>query len=226
MQRIAAFVGLMVLALADAGTASAQVFYPTPRFYRPRYYAPGLSPSQIVQILQYAGLTPLSAPVRRGPNYVVMAATRSGQVRVIVDAYEGDILSVRPIAALRQYGEPAPDGPGVAVAPPGADGAGPGDAVRGPLLRRSGPNQRLTNAPPSGSAGAVGPRERTPIPRPRPSMAANAAAATTEPTPAQPPAAPPPAATPPAATAAPAAVPPASAQARPATRMVPVAPLD
>jgi len=238
----------MALGLMAAGSASAQgIYYYGPGFYGQRHYQPGLPPGQVMQIVRHAGFAPLSAPVRRGPNYVVAAVGRQGQVRVIVDAYGGEIVGVRPMMAARPYGEPAPYDPRLSNVPPQGvppgyrepppshgPGAGPGPgpdprAAEGaqPVPPRNvpgapgTPNQRIANAPAAGAAAVPPPPARTPIPRPRPSVAANdtPAAAAVAPAPAR-------AATP-AAAASQAEVPEAPpAPVRPATPLVPVAPLD
>jgi hypothetical protein len=98
-----------------AGPAAAQ-----PGFGAPRYYEGGLQPHEIIRIVRRAGMSPLSAPARRGRNYVLIAYNRGEQVRVVVDAYEGEIVRVRPLIA-RRYGPPIYEPPpGVAALPPGA----------------------------------------------------------------------------------------------------------
>src|SRR5262245_16792483 len=78
-----------------------------------------MPPWRVARIVRASGLTPLSAPARRGPTYEVVAVDAEGRhVRVLVDAYQGAITSVRPVAALRQNGEPyAPPPPRVTTAP-------------------------------------------------------------------------------------------------------------
>jgi hypothetical protein len=241
----------MALGLMAAGTASAQgIYYYGPGFYGRYYptprYAPGLPPGQIDRIVRSAGYAPLSAPVRRGPNYVVPAVGRQGQVRVIVDAYAGDIVGVRPMVAAAPYGEPpVPHDPRLGNVPPqnvppqnvppgyreppvahgpgadprAAEGNGPVPPRNVPGAPVSPPNQRIANAPAGGAAAVAPPPARTPIPRPRPNVAEAPAATATAPAPAR--------TTPPAA-ATPAEVVPEAppAPARPATPLVPVAPLD
>jgi hypothetical protein len=209
-QWVAVCVGLMTLVLGGAGNANAQVTffgpgyyggYYGPRFYQPRYVRPGLAPSQVIRIVQAAGYSPLGAPERRGPNYVVAAVGRgSGQMWVVVDAYEGAIINVQPVRRL--YGGLVPYDPRLATVPPI-------------------PNQRLMNGPVTGSVtSAPMPPARTPVPRARPSVASNDAATAPAATPV--PAAPPAAAS---STDAPEG-PPAPLRPKPATPMVPVAPLD
>jgi len=254
-QRVAIFVGAMVLGLIAVGDAGAQgVYYYGPGFYGSRYYRPGLPPGQIMQIVRQAGYAPLNAPARRGPTYVVIAMGRGGNVRVVVDAYRGEIIGVRPVLAMAPYGAPAPYGgpapydPRMAPAPmpPGEPppGYGPGGAPEGyapgiegeapytggrvgidptPQMQppRPIPNQRLATAP-NAPVTAVPPPARTPIPRPRPNVAANAANASV---PAAVAATPTPAASPSTASEVPEA-PPAPKKPSQTTPLVPVAPLD
>src|SRR5215813_2917513 len=249
-QQAAIFVGAMALGLIAAGDAGAQGFYYYgPGFYGSRYYRPGLPPGQIMQIVRQAGYAPLSAPARRGPTYVVVAMGRSGQVRVVVDAYGGEIVGVRPVLAMAPYGAPAPYDPrlGPAPIPPGElppaygpggapEGYGPGAAGEAPQTGSVGvnrtpqmrpprpiPNQQLATAP-NAPATAAPPPARTPIPRPRPNVeakAANAAAPAAAATPA-PAAASPSTATPNEVPEAP----PAPRKPSQPTPLVPVAPLD
>jgi hypothetical protein len=125
---VALLLGLAALSVAGAETASAQYYYgPGPGYYGPRYYVPGLAPWRVARIVRSAGLTPLSAPARRGQIYEVVAIDPEGRhMRVAVDAYRGAITSVRPVAVLRPnsepYGSRGPNGESyggrVAVAPP------------------------------------------------------------------------------------------------------------
>jgi len=242
-QRVAAIVGTMALSLMAAGDVGAQAFYYYgPGFYGSRYYQPGLPPGRIMLILRQAGYTPVSAPVRRGPNYIVAAMGRSGHVRVVVNAFEGEIVNVRPAMAMQPYGAPPPYDPRMEPAPipPGevpaygeppptygpGGGYGPGARTEAPHTGSLGapqpsqpiPNQRLATAP-NAPAATVVPSARTPIPRPRPNTASNApasaAAATSVPAASSPP------------VASPEAVPEAPpAPRKQATPLVPVAPLD
>ena len=84
------------VALAAAGWA---VTVPLPASAR---YGPGvLPPYEIVTILRSTDLRPVGPPVRRGRSYVVSAIDGAGDdVRVVVDARNGEIISVRP---LRRY---------------------------------------------------------------------------------------------------------------------------
>lgn len=170
----------------------------------PSVYAPGLPPHHVIAIVRSNGMTPLTRPVRRGPNYVVIASDRAGaQVRVVVDAFDGAIVRVRPVVAMRRpYGpavaaDPYAPRPRVAIARPemrdpppavyGADPYGPrarADDGLAPLPPRSVPNARVATAPngaapPATAPHAVAPHalaaqpQRTPLPRPRPAIASN-----------------------------------------------------
>src|SRR4051794_35434527 len=90
-------------------SATAQPGYFGPRVYEPPVYGPGpagrvydgsLLPFEVMRIVRSHGLTPLSRPARRGPYYEVIAGTRAGgQMRVVVDAYAGDILRINQVLA-------------------------------------------------------------------------------------------------------------------------------
>jgi hypothetical protein len=68
-----------------------------------------LPPYEILTIIRSTGLDPLSQPVLRGSAYVLRAIDNSGEeVRVVVDAHQGRILSVRPVAAVSTYEAPPP----------------------------------------------------------------------------------------------------------------------
>jgi hypothetical protein len=57
-----------------------------------------LPPYEVVTIIRSAGLDPLGPPVRRGPRYVLRAVSGDDrEVRVVVDARSGGILSVTPV---------------------------------------------------------------------------------------------------------------------------------
>ena len=188
--------GLLVLGTLTASTASAQIVYIAPSYVAPRYYASDLPLSEIMRIVRSAGFAPLSAPVRRGPNYVLAAADRAGgQVRVIVNAYVAQIVSVRPVIALHPLSPPAATSP--YAAPPLADGsprvAAPPSVGAAPVYGRgeppvSGqPSVRIDYGTlPLPSPGFTDPRPAnvapavpvpTPLPRPRPTVAANDAPA-------------------------------------------------
>jgi hypothetical protein len=101
-QRTAIFAAVLALGLADIGIANAQGIY---FGFAPRVYDPGLPPHEIMRIVRSTGLTPLTRPGRRGPYYVVVAANRSGgQMRVVIDAYGGEIVRINPMLVAGLYG--------------------------------------------------------------------------------------------------------------------------
>ena len=67
-----------------------------PRVYEPRGYQRGtMPPYEVFTMLRSAGLDPVGAPARQGPNYVLRAFDRSDrEVRVVVDARSGDIVAL------------------------------------------------------------------------------------------------------------------------------------
>ncbi len=248
--------GLLLQGAASIAPAAAQLVP-----IDPRGYEAGLPPYQVMTIVRTTGLTPVSRPIRRGPNYVVIATDRSGgHVRVVVDAYYGEIRRINPLmrpypnawAAAPPYNRPPglipipgpgyvpearnhplpPDndpgyGPRVggyeSTLPPSAPHAGL-DSSSGLVPPRTIPNMRMANAP---SALTPAPRTaRTPLPRPRPSVASNDATASG-------PAAPSPQSpaiimtpSPTAAVQPPAKTPATTSAAKPDPNLVPVAPLE
>jgi hypothetical protein len=117
---------------------------------QPGWYRPfaEVSPYEVVRILRARGLVPVSRPALVGPNYVVQATDRNGDLkRVVVDAEYGDI--VRVISLNRPPPPPAPpawarpprpiapddDGDEVATLPPAAIPARPRTAAVTPLPR-------------------------------------------------------------------------------------------
>jgi hypothetical protein len=163
--------GAMILGLA----ASAQA---QPYFAGPRAYYRGVPPYTVDAIVRSTGLVPLGPPSRRGAAYVVVATDRYGrQMRVIVDAYAGEVISVRPMLAAVPYGA----APSVVYVPRG-------EALPPPIPPRAVPSARLAGIPPAGlpsdpiTTGSIpqatqqvppqAPPARTPLPRPRPVVAA------------------------------------------------------
>jgi len=56
-----------------------------------------LPPHEVTTVIASMGMRPLSRPIWRGDRYVVFAIDRHGQeVRVVVDAHNGQVLAVRP----------------------------------------------------------------------------------------------------------------------------------
>ena len=102
----------VLAALTLAAPAAAEPIRPA------RSAAPGvLPPYEIVTIIRSTGLDPLGRPMRRGAIYALHAIGRDGdEVRVLVNARSGKIVSVTPLAtasrlppeaALERY-EPMP----------------------------------------------------------------------------------------------------------------------
>jgi len=92
-----------------------------------------------MRAVRLAGYLPISAPVRRGSAYVVVAsAPGRGPVRVAIDAYAGEIVSVTPATIFRPDGGVAQDFPPPRNFVRGPEVRGPeyyGPQVRGPEMR-------------------------------------------------------------------------------------------
>lgn len=190
MQKQLAFcLTALALGVSAVNTAHAQYFYP-------RVYQPGVPPHRVIAIVRSTGMTPVSRPIRRGPNYVVIASDRTGaQMRVVVDAFDGMIVRVRPVVAMAPYRAPYGAGvvdpyaprPRVAIVPPEAQdpavdyGVEPYPhraRVEGPVPPRNIP--RVATAPTAAAPHALASRPpQTPLPRPRPALASNDATDTT-----------------------------------------------
>jgi hypothetical protein len=236
-------VGLFVLGLAGTDAALAQVYVAPPPAYvapPPGYvpvapaYRASLPPHVVARIVRSQGFVVVTRPVLRNPRrYVVIGTDAAGQRhRLVVNALNGRIVRVTPVVAARPgrgvvygYSRPpatVPVPPRQAAMPPPA-----GPDIKEPPGAR---NPRLAGVPQDADVThAITPRpKRTPLPRPRPKVAMNAA----EPAPAAD--APPPAADAPATTEAkPAPVAPAETspeapvEVTPAKpNLVPVAPLN
>lgn len=249
-----ACVGMTALVVVGTSSAQAQMIYgePPPRVYDgpPPTAEGGLPPSEILMVVRSSGLRPLTQPERRGPRYVLLASDNmGGQLRVTVSAHNGRIVHAEPAHDPRFAYHPVRPRGLIPTAPPQHAAMPPPHPA--PELREPTPplprTARTTAAPPQPPAkqdhrltsapdttGSVPSRPaRTPLPRPRPVIAANetaAAAATPAPAPqAAQRETSPEAETSPAAAARPAAAAPSAAPATkpPAeTQMVPVAPLD
>ena len=77
--------------------------------------AAALPPHEILTILRSTGFDPLGQPVRRGPNYVLRAIDDNDrEVRVVVSARSGDVLSVTPMQTASRM--PPPRG-GITMGP-------------------------------------------------------------------------------------------------------------
>jgi hypothetical protein len=135
--------------------------------------AGALPPQEVMSAVRSHGFNPLAPPHRRGDTYVVRSSDRYGrEVRVIVDAYEGGVIGVRPSAAASAvppggsvgayepmpgprgaYAERGP-APGYRSAPPAYEGERP--INRPPAAVPSAPpSARYSSVPPSGARGPV-----------------------------------------------------------------------
>jgi hypothetical protein len=189
---------LLALSLGVLSTAHAQY---GPAY--PRAYAPGLAPHHVVAIVRSTGMVPLMRPVRRGPNYVVVATDRTGaQMRVLVNAFDGAIVRVRPLVAMQPRGaygrgvaDPYAPRPRAIVppraikdAPPVVHGAAPydsravGEDAAVPLPPRSVPSARVANAP-SAAVPPAAAAHSAPPPVAAPPSAPHTLAAHPKPTP-------------------------------------------
>ena len=247
--RIAIYVGLVAPIITAATAVQAQVYYGPPRVYvAPPYFDGGLPPGEILMRVRAAGLAPLTRPERRGPRYLLLASDYTGgQLRVVVNAYNGRIMRVMPAYDPRFASQPvrprglvpvpAPEHRGAPPVrygaappevnePPRASGSREAAPARSPASTGSAPDHRLASAPPAADPAPPRPA-RTPLPRPRPraATAANSGASAPTETAAAPTAAPPPAAPQPQPAVSPAPAP----QSKPVpaeTQLVPVAPLE
>ena len=160
VERRTIYAVLAVLALS--GPAAAQGYEPG-----------GLPPYEILSILRSTGLDPIGPPIRRGPTYVLHAIDRGDrEVRVVVSARTGEVVSVRPVEMASRM--PPPPRGGVTMGPyermpqgyvpadpRGGYGAGvPADeddepgVIDNPNAPRPGP---MPGALPSRSSGATAP---------------------------------------------------------------------
>jgi hypothetical protein len=192
-----AVLALGILAsVIDADSVGAQSFYIRTPFSRAPYYGPprlatdGLPLRQIMRSVRLAGYIPVGVPVRRGSNYVVIAdAPGRGPVRVAVNAYAGDIVSVtsvRPDGAPVVAQDLPPPRPSVGVRAPedriathggseqqnvnrpnsSATLRPPREVATGGLTNVPAANARATGVPTTESNSNVA--ARVPMPRPRP----------------------------------------------------------
>lgn len=146
--------------------------------YRPSYRE--VPPGQVVRIVRRQGLTPVSRPALRGPNYVVQALDRNGELtRVVLDAETGEIVRVRPLAR----GLPPADIARPARPPMPRDF----DDDEVASVRPEAPTQWHGPRPRAGVPSAGQPRRTaavvptTPLPRPRPAEAPQADPAVAKP---------------------------------------------
>jgi hypothetical protein len=94
-----------------------------------------LPPYEILTIVRSTGLEPLGQPARRGAHYALRAVDAADrEVRVLIDARSGRIVSVRPMAvASRELPSGVTLGPYERVPPPGHISPEP------PVVYRRGP---------------------------------------------------------------------------------------
>jgi hypothetical protein len=239
------------LALSFASPSLAQ----SPQFGAPPPAPAGvLPPHEVLTSVRSMGLDPVSRPALQGRVYVLRAYdVNQAENRVVVDAWSGEVLSVRHVANSppgyslydRRFGTYAPPRPPAAIAratgpPPGAE-----PLLDEPLFPRPG---RLAPSTGASTQRSVAVTPHPPLPKGRPASPAGDVkdakdtAATPPQTTAGAPAAPPTEMPSAAALAAARALPGksipapvavhANAQvngdlsAKPATQMVPVAPLE
>ena len=194
-QYIGISAGLLLLGFATIGPAAAQAVYPRP----PGFLNPALPAYEIMRVVSAHGLTPLTRPVWRGRNYVLLATDKSGQeMRVEVDARLGDIVGLRAPIPGEPYGAPI----GAAALPPATVGGAlpprPIPSVPNPRVGAAPPPAPVAAHPDAAPPLAAPPPSRTaavqpnlpplppppPLPRPRPKLTAAEAAPETPPEPA------------------------------------------
>ena len=138
---------IAVLLGLGCGQALAQ-----PGWYRDWPQYDGIPPHQVMRVVRASGLTPVSRPVLAGPNYVVDAIDRNGEMRrVVVDAEFGDIVRVRPLDATAR--RPMPQPPGAWNRPPRPPAGFDQDEVA--TLPPGGPPSRWQPGPPPRPRGDV-----------------------------------------------------------------------
>jgi hypothetical protein len=155
------------------------------------FAGPPLPPYEALAVLRAAGFTPLTRPVRRGPNYVLLALDRAGrQMYVAVDAHLGDIVNIHrplpgeeifgPQIAAPNAGRPlSPSPPDAAAAPPPRTPRPGEETGPPPLPPRNVPNGAVASVPPpetqpgppQGTLPGALPPSQTPPPAPTPSRA-------------------------------------------------------
>jgi hypothetical protein len=162
----------VVIGLAGAAPASAE-----PLRLAQYFAADIIPPHEAVTIIRSIGLYPLNRPRFRGRFYVLSAEDRRGDVvRVVVDGYAAQVVSVRPMRrAPLEYDPPLrrpypPEAPMI-EAEPFPDGFGSDDeAITGSLPPpRNAP--RVISAPPLPPTAAprrVNVPSDAPLPRPHP----------------------------------------------------------
>jgi hypothetical protein len=98
---------MIVLALAALATPAAAGDLP-----RVAQVMEGVPPYEVLSIVRSAGLDPIGRPARRGPSYVLHAIDDDDrEVRVVVDARYGDIVSITPVVTASRDLPPRDQGP-------------------------------------------------------------------------------------------------------------------
>ena len=101
------YAALTVLTLCAPVTVVAQT-----------YQAGSLPAQEILDIVRDGGFDPLGQPLRRGPNYVLRAVDGSDrEVRVVINARSGDIVSVTPVTTAARVPPGGSMGPYERMAP-------------------------------------------------------------------------------------------------------------
>jgi hypothetical protein len=122
-----------------------------PGWYRPFAEVP---PYEVMRMLRARGLVQVSRPARIGPNYVVQATDRNGDLkRVVVDAAYGDI--VRVISLNRPPPPPVPPA-----------------WARPPRPLEADDDDEVGTVPPAAIPAPPRTAAVTPLPRPRPALTA------------------------------------------------------
>ena len=131
-----------------------------------------LSAHEAAAIVRSAGLNPIGPAMRRGENYVLRAVGPNGrEMRVVVDARYGEILSVAPVISAARSAPPgayermgpyepiAPDGGLPPPGPASVYGARPPVVYEGdrPLVYERRPIAPIPNAPPQSGQRASPP---------------------------------------------------------------------
>jgi hypothetical protein len=168
-------IGLVGLGVAAASPAHAQATRAPTAQMEP-------STSEILMVVRASGLTPLTQPARRGPNFVVLASDNMGGQLNVVIGPNRRILHASPANDPRFADLPQRPRGLVPVAPPPPQHYGLMSAPPPVRIMREPPRQTETPAVPDRSANAPDhtgsvPQAPTPVPRPRPAVAANQTAA-------------------------------------------------
>jgi hypothetical protein len=120
-------------------------------------------PRAIIRIVHSNGLDPVTGPVREGPTYVVRAINRRGLLmRVVVDAYSGQIRAVNRIVPGPGNGRRIAMRPLPPYGPPPQFGRVPQFVPPSDMPDEYGGRPSLAHAPRK-TASAI-----PPLPRPRP----------------------------------------------------------